>query len=522
VAAGVAVLTLIAGAILVGGGGAAQAATPATIFGSATPSVLADSDAVKVELGVQFKAAVAGQVTGVRFYKGSANKGTHTGSLWSSTGTKLAGATFTGETASGWQQVLFAAPVSITAGTVYTASYVAPQGRYSVNNPYTFPKTTGDLTAVKGTYKYGGGYPNSVYQTSNYWVDVLFNPTVVPTTTPATTTPVSTTPVTTTPVSTTPVTTTDPTTTPVSTTPVTTTATTTTTPPPPSFPDATNTGYRNAPGYPGALTTCATPIQSNTTYRFCDFGSVDVGSTGTQAVNVSFYGCRFKAATDKLVGLWGDNISFDYSSFEPNATFVPDTRSPFATSYQYGIVADGSYNTHVAQLTVTHSDFWGFGNAIDINGSTQAKPQVFRDNWIHDAADDNNATYHTDGIGSLNPGDTGSYAVLDHNTIVSPGNTNGIAFQQGSYDHFTITNNLISGWGYAVAVWAPAPYTTFTGNVWSTKLQPTFGPLYPQSFWTSTGSVWKDNRWSVPAGSYGNPADDGKFWTPDGPSSIDY
>ena len=38
-----------------------------------------------------------------------------------------------------------------------------------------------------------------------------------------------------------------------------------------------NTGYENAPGYPGHLTDCSSiPIQSNTTYKFCDFpdGSV--------------------------------------------------------------------------------------------------------------------------------------------------------------------------------------------------------------------------------------------------------
>ena len=40
----------------------------------------------------------------VRFYKAAANTGSHTGSLWSATGTQLATVTFSGETASGWQQ----------------------------------------------------------------------------------------------------------------------------------------------------------------------------------------------------------------------------------------------------------------------------------------------------------------------------------------------------------------------------------------------------------------------------------
>lgn len=205
--------------------GTSQAAAPQNIFGSTTPSTPADSDAVKVELGVQFKAAVAGQVTGVRFYKGTGNTGTHTGSLWTGS-TRTRTGTFTGETASGWQTLTFSSPVNVTAGATYIASYLAPKGRYAVNNPYTFPKVSGDLTAVKGVYKYGGGYPTDVYQTSNYWVDVVFVATVVaPPTTTASPSP-TTAPMTSQP----PVTTTSEPTTP----PVTTTVPSTTTAPPSS------------------------------------------------------------------------------------------------------------------------------------------------------------------------------------------------------------------------------------------------------------------------------------------------
>jgi len=298
-------------------------------------------------------------------------------------------------------------------------------------------------------------------------------------------------------------------------------------PPPPSgFPDASNTGYKKAPDYPGSLHSCATPIQSNTTYNFCDFsGGTFIGSTSAAVSNVTFHGCRFHAvAVDGvLVALFGDNLTFDYSSFEPNAAFVAGVQVAHSASYQYGIEADGSYGSHVGKLTVTHSDIWGFGNAIDIAGSTQAKPQVFRDNWIHDAANDGNADYHTDGIGTLSGSGNGSYVVIDHNTIVSPGNTNGIAFQQGSYNNFTITNNLFGGFGYTVALWAPAANTTFVGNTFTTGLRPVWGPLYPQSFWSSSGSIWRCNRWRVEPGSYYTPtSDDGKFWTPNGVSATDY
>lgn len=89
-----------------------------------------------VQLGVKFRSDVAGSITGIRFYKSSANTGTHVGSLWSSTGTRLATATFTGETASGWQQVNFAMSVAISANTVYVASYHATGGHYSADQNF--------------------------------------------------------------------------------------------------------------------------------------------------------------------------------------------------------------------------------------------------------------------------------------------------------------------------------------------------------------------------------------------------
>lgn len=292
-------------------------------------------------------------------------------------------------------------------------------------------------------------------------------------------------------------------------------STTTTVPAPSGFPNASNTGYRHAPNCPNGLTsTFSGTVQSNTTYNCVNFpGGAWAGSSSTPVINVTFYGCLFKSAGSILLGLFGDNIAVDYSSFEPNAAAPPTT---FAQSYQYGIEADGSYYTHVGKLTVSHSDFWGFGNAIDVTGSTQAAPHVFKDNWIHDASADG-GSYHTDGIGTLSGSGVGSYVVIDHNTIESAGNTNGLAFQQGTYDHFTIKNNLFGGFGYTIALWAPATYTTFTDNTFSTFLKPTFGPLYSTTFATSTGSTWRRNKWLVPAGAaWGNPAHSGWYWLPTG------
>jgi hypothetical protein len=138
-----------------------------------------------VELGVKFRSDVAGSITGVRFYKASTNTGTHVGTLWTSTGTRLASVTFTGETASGWQQVNFATPVAIAANTVYVISYHANTGHYSVDanyfatsgvdNPPLHALANG-VSGSNGIYLYGASsaFPTATWESANYWVDVIF------------------------------------------------------------------------------------------------------------------------------------------------------------------------------------------------------------------------------------------------------------------------------------------------------------------------------------------------------------
>ncbi|MFC4893239.1 DUF4082 domain-containing protein [Streptosporangium amethystogenes subsp. fukuiense] len=153
---------------------------------AAVPAVQSQPDANASTAGVKFKAATAGTINGIRFYKGPQNTGTHVGSLWTSSGQLLASATFTNETASGWQQVNFPTPVNITANTTYIASYYTTSGFYSVTRPYfTTQYMNSPLLALangaeggNGVYKYGAtnSFPTDTYQASNYWVDVVFTP----------------------------------------------------------------------------------------------------------------------------------------------------------------------------------------------------------------------------------------------------------------------------------------------------------------------------------------------------------
>ncbi|MFC8682213.1 DUF4082 domain-containing protein [Microbacterium ureisolvens] len=163
---------------------AVAATTEATFFGTEKPAITAFDDSGAVELGLTIVPAVSGTVSGIRFYKGVGNTGTHTGSLWSASGQRLATTTFTDETASGWQVARFSTPVAVTKGTRYVASYHAPRGHYAAaTSAFTSAVTRGDLTAPAnaGVYAYGASrFPSSSYRASNYYVDVLFSPAAAP------------------------------------------------------------------------------------------------------------------------------------------------------------------------------------------------------------------------------------------------------------------------------------------------------------------------------------------------------
>jgi len=184
----------------------AQAADE-TLFGSTVPPITADSDTSAVTLGTTVTAKVSGKVTGIRFYKGTGNTGTHVGAVYSSNGGLSVKGNFTNETASGWQTWKPASAISVAAGGQFTAAVLMPKGHYAVANSYAWPKQTTSLTGTKGVYKYGStvAYPTTVYQSSNYFIDVVFvadaapspTPTVTPTDPPASPTPTPTDPPTT-------------------------------------------------------------------------------------------------------------------------------------------------------------------------------------------------------------------------------------------------------------------------------------------------------------------------------------
>ena len=338
---------------------------------SVVPAVPAVGDTDAVEVGVQFRANVDGYITGLRFYKGNTNTGTHVGHLWTSSGTLLATATFINETASGWQTVYFASPVAVTANTTYVASYQAPAGHFAVTRSYfntayshgpLSAPASGGVTPGNGVYVYPSGFPNQSYEASNYWVDVIFDTTApVATATPTPTATPSQTPVppTSTPTNTwTP----GPTATPTAT--ATATATPTNTPVPPT---ATATNTPTPTNTPPATPACPCSLWDTSVVPAVpavgDADAVELGVQFRTSVNGYITGLRFyKSATN--TGIHVGNLWTSTGTLLATAIFTNESASgwqtvtfatPVPVTANTGYVA--SYQTTVGHFAVDRHYF---------------------------------------------------------------------------------------------------------------------------------------------------------------------
>lgn len=153
-----------------------------TLFTTQTPELTNVSDGVAYELGMKFQSAAAGKITAIRYWKApSEAPGNHVGKIWDASGNQLATVTFTGETASGWQQQALATPLDIQADTTYVVSvnifshYVATTGGLATS------VVNGNLSSVQasdpsgnGVFGDSGAFPTQSFRSTNYFVDVVF------------------------------------------------------------------------------------------------------------------------------------------------------------------------------------------------------------------------------------------------------------------------------------------------------------------------------------------------------------
>lgn len=149
---------------------------PCTLYTSSdTPPIASVADS-RVTVGTKFSVTEAGFISGINFYKGPGNTGTHVGTLWAGADQQLAQATFVNESATGWQTAWFTSPVAVNPGVEYTVSYVATAGGYSAAPGAFGSGLTREplvVPASGGAYTYADGFP-SQSSTTSYYVDPIF------------------------------------------------------------------------------------------------------------------------------------------------------------------------------------------------------------------------------------------------------------------------------------------------------------------------------------------------------------
>lgn len=321
-----------------------------------------------------------------------------------------------------------------------------------------------------------------------------------------------------------------------------------------------NTGYLAHPSWPGSFTGGTFPstvptYTSGQTINFADFGAgVNVGSAGTPAVGVTFNGCRFTDSanvgnqgnnSDAQTYLFGDDVTFNYCTWQPTPANYPteltgaevngspSTYVEYGKGYQYALVGDGAFGTSIQRLTVDHCDFWGFGNAMQLAGSTVAKPHIVRYCWFHHGADPfvENVTanqFHND-CWLVNDGGYRGAQLLS-STLEIWGNTNLLAWQgAGDYNNGQVIGCRFSGDQESIALSASGTSTgiTFTDNEFSTRIGRSVGSGRPLRSWavsdSGAGSTWRRNTYLVaasastgnyPGANWGAPSWNGQFWHP--------
>ncbi len=169
------VILVVAATALVAGARRADAATE-SLFPTAKPA--ADPDTRAVTVGTVVRAERTGRITGIRFYKRAGNTGKHTAGLFSDDGSMAITGTFSKETKTGWQTWSPKTAIWVRKGAVFTVAVHMPRARYAAVSNYRWPAKSRSLTGMRGVYSYGPklAMPAEVWESSNYFIDVLFVP----------------------------------------------------------------------------------------------------------------------------------------------------------------------------------------------------------------------------------------------------------------------------------------------------------------------------------------------------------
>ncbi len=487
---------------------ALTAPSPATLtagsqnlWGASAPrDGVVDGDKSSVELGTDFSPSATGTVVGVRFWKTAANSGAHVGNLWTSGGTRLATAKFTSETASGWQTVLFAKPVALSAGKHYVASYLAPRGRYTTTVDQNAPAVSSKFLSVdatnSGRYIYGSSsaFPTKTWRSSGYWVDPLFVPaasatgTASPSPTPTTSPAPAPTPAPAPAPSTTP-----------APTPTATPAPAPTTTPVPTPTTALVSAQSTSASFAGSSNTGPIAAGFNPTQKYT--GPLTITTPGTVIKNqIIPAGLRIEASDVTIQGniIEGPtDVSWDQAAVHVNGDRVKildnTIRGNSATDWSQdpinGIKLVGQY------VDFSRNNVYGIaGDGVSIYGDNANVVG----NWVHDFVFRDGGV-HYDGLHYPGQAGDSTYApaLIKDNTVelwVS-GGSSGMTAAMGFPDvapKVVVDHNLLAGGNYAM--WGGGSGITYTNNWFWTKFSPNVGYYGPSAYIGQVGSAtWTGN-----------------------------
>lgn len=127
-------------------------------------------------VGTDFKVTVPGSILAIRFWKDSTDTAvTRDLAIWTGDGiTKLVGIASSGETASGWQQMVLPSPLPITPNTLYTVGILYPAGMVMYGPMVA--ETSGVLQSDTARFLDSSiiTFPTNSTTANRYWADVVF------------------------------------------------------------------------------------------------------------------------------------------------------------------------------------------------------------------------------------------------------------------------------------------------------------------------------------------------------------